>query len=107
MKKSAEELHLLWFGLQDVGILQTFYSQAVIQRTIVDSPAFLETSWAEKIAVCALEISISLGPKWQSPNGSMTFHRAQKSLNFQGPIPLPLALVMDAARIKSITDGAV
>ncbi len=30
-----------------------------------------------------------------------------KSLDFQGPAPLPLALVMDAARIKSITHGAV
>ncbi len=30
-----------------------------------------------------------------------------KSLNFQGPTPLPLALVMDAAQIKSITHGGV
>jgi hypothetical protein len=30
----------------------------------------------------------------------------KKSL-FQGPNPLPLALVMDVARIKSITHGAV
>jgi hypothetical protein len=36
------------------------------------------------------------------------FHRAQKTLNFQlRPKPLPLALVKDAARIKSITHGAV
>ncbi len=26
-----------------------------------------------------------LGPKWHSPIGSMAFHRAQKSLDFQGP----------------------
>ncbi len=43
---------LLRFGSQVVGILQTFYSRAVIQRTIVDSPAFLELGLAEKIAVC-------------------------------------------------------
>jgi len=30
-----------------------------------------------------------------------------KSLNFQGPTPLPLAFVMDAARIKSIMHGGV
>jgi hypothetical protein len=41
---------LFWFALQDVGIFQIFYSRAVIQRTIVDSPALLETGLAEKIA---------------------------------------------------------
>jgi hypothetical protein len=46
-----------------------------------------------------------LKPKWLSPIGLMPFHRAQKSLDFRGP--LTLALVMDAARIKSITHGAV
>jgi hypothetical protein len=35
----------------------------------------------------ALEISTFLGPKWHSPIGSMPFHRAQKSLDFQGPTP--------------------
>jgi hypothetical protein len=41
-----------WLGLRDVGILQIFYSRTVIQRTIVDSTAFLEHGLAEKIAVC-------------------------------------------------------
>jgi hypothetical protein len=45
---------LFWFGSRDAGILQIFYSRAVIQRKIGDSPAFLEHSSAEKIAVCAL-----------------------------------------------------
>jgi hypothetical protein len=48
-----EKLH--YFGL-DCGMLELFkifYSRAVIQRTIVDSPAFLETGLVEKIAVCA------------------------------------------------------
>ncbi len=40
----------IWFGLRDVGII---HSQAVIQRTIVVSPAFVEHGSAEKIAVCA------------------------------------------------------
>jgi hypothetical protein len=40
---------LFWFGLRDVGIL---YSQAVIQRPIVDFPAFFEAGSAEKITVC-------------------------------------------------------
>ncbi len=53
MKKSAKSAALFWFGLRDVGILQIFYSQVIIQRTIIDSPAFLEHGSAEKIAVCA------------------------------------------------------
>jgi hypothetical protein len=32
--------------------LQIFFSQAVIQRTIVDFTAFLETSLSEKISLC-------------------------------------------------------
>jgi hypothetical protein len=39
-----------WFGLRIVGFL---HSQAVISRTILDFPAFLEHSSAEEIAVCA------------------------------------------------------
>jgi len=47
-----EKIHqsdaLFWFGLRDVGIL---YSQAVIQRRVDVSPAFLEHGLAEKITV--------------------------------------------------------
>ncbi len=32
-------------------------------------------------------ISTFLGPKWHSPVCSIPFHRAQKSLDFQGPTP--------------------
>ncbi len=51
-KKSAKGLH--YFGL-DCGMLEwrIFYSQAVLQRTMVDSPAFLGFGLAEKIVVCA------------------------------------------------------
>jgi hypothetical protein len=52
MKKSAKLLH--FFGL-DCGLLeflQIFFSQAIIQRTIVDFPAFLGTGLTEKIAIC-------------------------------------------------------
>ncbi len=52
MKKSAKVLH--YFGL-DCGMLeflQIFFSQAVIQITIVDFPAFLETGLAGKFSVC-------------------------------------------------------
>jgi hypothetical protein len=38
-EKIRQSAALFWFGLRDVGIL---YSQAVIQRTIDVSPAFLE-----------------------------------------------------------------
>jgi hypothetical protein len=53
LKQSAKVL--LYFGLDCgfVGFLKIFFSQAVIPRTIVESPAFLEHGLAEKIAVCA------------------------------------------------------
>jgi hypothetical protein len=35
----------------------------------------------------ALEILTFLGPKWHSPDGLLPFHWAQKSIDFQGPIP--------------------
>jgi hypothetical protein len=49
---NSADRNLFWFGLRVVGFLQIFYSQAVIPRTIVGSPAFLEHGSAEKIAVC-------------------------------------------------------
>jgi hypothetical protein len=52
VEKIRQSAALFWFGLRIVGFLQTFYPQAVISRTIVDSPAFLEHGSAEKIAVC-------------------------------------------------------
>jgi hypothetical protein len=42
---------LFWLGLRVGGILQTFYSQAAIPRTIDVSPGFLEHSSEEKITV--------------------------------------------------------
>ncbi len=51
-EKIHQSVALFWFGLRDVEFLQIFFSQAVIQRPIVDFPAFLETGFAEKIAVC-------------------------------------------------------
>jgi hypothetical protein len=48
-EKIRQKTALFWFGLRYVGIL---HSRAVIQRTIVDFPAFLEHGSAEKIAVC-------------------------------------------------------
>jgi hypothetical protein len=49
-EKIRQRAAQFWFKLRDVGIL---HSQAVIQRTIVVSPAFLEHGSAEKIPVCA------------------------------------------------------
>jgi hypothetical protein len=45
---------LLFSGLECgmFEFLHIFFSQAVVQRAIVDFPAFLETDLAEKIAVC-------------------------------------------------------
>jgi hypothetical protein len=53
VEKIRQSAALFWFGLRIVGFLQIFYTQAVIPRTIVESPAFLEHNSAEKIAVCA------------------------------------------------------
>jgi hypothetical protein len=54
-EKSAKVLH--YFGLDCVmlAFLQIFYSQAVIQRTIVDFPALLETGFVEKIWFVAIQ----------------------------------------------------
>jgi hypothetical protein len=52
-EKICQSAALFWFKLRDVGILQIFYSRAVLQRTIVGSPTFLEPGLEEKIVVCA------------------------------------------------------
>jgi hypothetical protein len=52
-EKFRQTAALFWFGLRNVGILKMFYSRAILQRTIADSPAFLEPGLAEKIVVCA------------------------------------------------------
>ncbi len=44
--------------------------------------------------------SLFLGPKWQSPIGSMPFHGAENS-RISGPNPLPLANVMDIHASKT------
>jgi hypothetical protein len=52
VEKFRHSTALFWFGLRIVGF-QIFFSQAVIPRTIVGSPAFLEHGSAENIGVCA------------------------------------------------------
>ncbi len=47
-----------------------------------------------------------LGPKWLLPIGSMPFHRAQKTLDFQGPIP-PTCPRNGYLRIQNIMHTAV
>jgi hypothetical protein len=42
IKSAKVGTSLFWFGLRIFGFLQIFYSQAVIPRKIVESPAFLE-----------------------------------------------------------------
>jgi hypothetical protein len=49
---------------------------------------------------------VILGPKWHSPIGSMPYHRARKTLHFQGPTP-PTCPRNVSAHIKNITHGAV
>jgi hypothetical protein len=59
---------------------------------------YAEAEFLEVTGTKFLILMYFFGPKWHSPIGSMPFHRAQ---------PPPFALVMDPARIKSITQGAV
>jgi hypothetical protein len=47
-EKIRQRAALFGFGLQNVKILQIIHSQAVLQRIVVDFPAFLETGLAEK-----------------------------------------------------------
>jgi hypothetical protein len=47
-EKIRQSAALFWFGLRDVGILQIFYSLAVLQRTIVDSTAFFGAQFGAK-----------------------------------------------------------
>ncbi len=54
----------------------------------------------------SLEILTFLGPKWQSPNGSMSFHRAQKVSISRAQSP-PTCPRNGFAHIKSITYRAV
>jgi hypothetical protein len=51
-------------------------------------------------------ITIFLGPKWHSPIGSLPFHRAQKTLEFQGPTSSHCPR-NGYARIQNIMHGAV
>jgi hypothetical protein len=50
-EKIRQSAALFWFGLRDVGIFQIFYSRAILQRAIVDSPAFLEPGLTEKVMI--------------------------------------------------------
>jgi hypothetical protein len=76
-----EKIHLrialFWFGLWDVGIL---HLQAVIQRTIVFSPAFLEHGSAEKIAVCA---HTNRDPNKQEEERHFCIYKLRTSNSFQ------------------------
>jgi hypothetical protein len=57
MKKSAKVLHYSGLDCRMLEFLQIFFSEAAIQRPIVDFPAFLETGLGEKIVVCDLTTS--------------------------------------------------
>jgi hypothetical protein len=46
------------------------------------APALPPTEWALKPPSWSI-----LGSKWHSPISSMPFHRAKKTLDFQGPTP--------------------
>jgi hypothetical protein len=48
-EKSRQSAALFWFGLCDFGVLQIFYSWAVLQRTIVDSPSFFSPSSRKRL----------------------------------------------------------
>ncbi len=60
-EKIRRSAALFWLRLRDVGILQIFYSRAVLQRTIVHSPSFLGFGLAEKVAIFALQSAEEIG----------------------------------------------
>jgi hypothetical protein len=58
--------------------------------------------------VCAMKIENFLGPvTWQEPIGECHLGPKKVKIFRAQTNPLPLAVVMDAARIKRITHGAV
>ncbi len=79
---------------------------------IYTAPWAMLLMWAASIA---RTIGRGLCPGNRDFLGPVKLHRADRRVTsggpkrsrFPGPNPLPLALVMDAARIKSITHGAV
>jgi hypothetical protein len=52
-EKIRQNAALFWFGLRNVVFPQIFLSQAKIQRTIVDSPAFLSTFGGKGRGLCS------------------------------------------------------
>jgi hypothetical protein len=82
-------LSFVWFGEYSLPTYCTMYMLKCFYSTewfwCVKNPLHRQVGggWA-------LEISTFLGPKWHSPTGSMPFHRAQKSLDSQGPTPFNL-----------------
>jgi hypothetical protein len=60
--KICQSAAIFWFGSRNVGILPIFFSPAILQRTIVDSPTFLGpgfTGLAENIAgLCSYNPSV-------------------------------------------------
>ncbi len=55
----------------------------------------------------ALEFSNFFGPKWHSPIVSMPFHRAQKTLEFQGPTPSHLPSLWICTDPKHYAQGCI
>ncbi len=53
VEKIRQRAALFSSGLGVVSFLQTIYSRAEIQRTIVDSPTFVEHGSVKKIEICA------------------------------------------------------
>jgi hypothetical protein len=51
-EKSTKVLHYFGLDCSMLELIQIFFSQPVIQRTIVDFPAFFGTGLAEKVSVC-------------------------------------------------------
>ncbi len=72
---------LFWFGLRDVGILQLFYSRAVVQSTIVDFPIFWRTP--QPVEVLKRHVFRSDGDVLVSRSPVHFSHRAEFSSSVQ------------------------
>jgi hypothetical protein len=80
VEKIRQSAALFWFGLQFVGFFQIFHLQAVIPRTIIASPAFLEHSSAEKIMVYA---HTTLDPNKEDDSRHLSMKQLRTLKSFQ------------------------
>jgi hypothetical protein len=66
-EKTCQSVAFFGFDCGMFDYLQIFFPQAIIQRTIVDFHAFLETGLAEKISICVHTTRVPIKEEDQRP----------------------------------------